>query len=224
MRNPIAVITTIALAMTTGGMLLAAPADKLRIISPRNGALLRPGQTLDVKVTGEGERPMNLFVIGGDVDIAGVNAGPLGKPPWIVPVGISFAINPGKTEIAVTGTTGSGEEMFASVAVDVEPVEIPPVTFLPAAVTIGVGTFCLKLHKEGSEPCFGDLSVIGTYADGTDVILNESTRINFVSQNPSIAAVSGNGAGLVGVSPGVTKLVVFGKYAVDVTVVAPRRR
>jgi hypothetical protein len=165
---------------------------------------------------------MNLFVVGGDADIFGGIGGPVGKAPWIVPVGMRPAINPGKIDIAVTGTTASGKEMFASVVIDVEPVEIPPVTFLPATVTISVGD-CLGLQKDAPFLCFSTLSINGKYPEGTDVILNESTRINFISQNPSIAAVSWNGAGLLGVSPGVTRLVVFGKYGVDVTVLAPRR-
>jgi hypothetical protein len=221
MRNPIAVIATIALAITTGIPLLAAPADELRIISPRNGTLVRPGQILAVTVTGEGE-PRALLVIGGEFDVFGAIAGPLGNPPWIVVFGISLAVNPGKIDLGVMGDTGSGKEMFASVVIDVEPVEIPPVTFSKATITMGVDT-CLKLRENGSFPCIDYLFVNGKYPDGTDVILNESTRINFVSQDPSIAAVSGNGGGLVGVSPGVTKLVVFGKYAIDVTVLGPRR-
>lgn len=128
----------------------------------------------------------------------------------------------------------SGEEVpdaGAVVNVDVEPAEIPAVN-LPPNLTLPVDScIALKFYGDSGEllSCAINFFVSGTYLDGTNVTLNDSSKITFASQDPSIARVwekrssQARLAALVGVSAGKTKLLVFGKYTIDVTVVGQRR-
>jgi hypothetical protein len=205
----------IAAVFATLGLELAAQSAQpsLRILLPANGTVVRPGQKLMVSVTGQGEYP-EILVAGESV--AGIKEAPLGKPPWLIPVEIG-PIDPGKTSFLAVSTTVSGTEVASNkVEIDVEPDEIPPIHFLDQILLVPVGG-CLSLTYEGQ--CVGVwVFIVGKYDDGTEANMNNSTRLNPVSQAPSIAAVSPDGSTLIGVSPGTTKLVVFGKYSIDVRV------
>lgn len=209
MQNPVQIIARLAYIATA---LAAADKPFLRIISPVNGAVVRPGQKLAVKVTGAGEYP-GLGVLGADV-VGGIQA-PMGKPPWIISV--VLPAEPGKTDLSAIGTTLSGIEVESNtVEVDVEPVEIPHAVSLQAVDVMSVGS-CMVVTNESR--CSGLLLMItGTYPDGTIVSLNRSTRLKPVSQSPSIVAVSKDGSTLLGLSKGTAKIVVFGKDAIDIKV------
>jgi hypothetical protein len=209
-------LTWLAAASAAFALLAAAPAGKpfIRIISPANAAVIRPGQKLMVKVTGAGE--FQAVGVLGPVGL-GATAPPFGKQPWIVPFEIPMETDPGKTYFTAIAVTLSGIEIDSKpIEIDVEPAEIPPVSFSQDPIVISVGG-CLSLSNESR--CLGpSLLVSGTYSNGPSVSLNESTRITYVSQAPSIAAVSRDGQSVVGVSPGSTKISVFGKYTVNVKV------
>jgi hypothetical protein len=114
------------------------------------------------------------------------------------------------------GITEEGAEVQSGlINIDVEPVEIPPVKFHPPFVFISFGSWCVGLTNDSFCP---PLLIYGTYPDGTVVSLNRSTRITLSSQAPSIAQISPDHASLLGVSPGSTKVLFFGKYPIDVTV------
>jgi hypothetical protein len=216
-----AMLRTVCFALA--GPLLAGivHGQELRIISPANGTEITPDQELAVEITGEGEF-LNISVApspvgGGDYSIlpAGISA-PSGRPPWVVPLDVPLKTDPQRYTIIAVGLTAAGTQVAsAPVEIDVEPTEIPAVSFFNGPfITLSVKG-CLALNNESGCPPF---LVFGTYPDGTEVNLNWSTRIQFVSQSPAIARISEDGSSLIGVSPGKTKLTVFGKYAVDVTV------
>jgi len=199
----------------------------IRVLSPANGAVVRPGQTLPVRVTGSG----GFIAIGAaNEDVFAVlslpkpdgTLPPLGKPPWTIAVQVPREVV-GKTTLAVFGATRAGIDATTEVTVDVEPAEIPPVTFNHPSVFIPTGE-CVELILGSPGFCLNGPRVLGTYPDGTVVELNRSTRINFTSLNPAVARVTQNGKTLAGISEGSTKLVVFGKYSVDVIVRGPQRR
>jgi hypothetical protein len=208
------------IALVPGGFGIA-PAQQaakpfLRIISPANGAVVRPGQRSMVRVDGSGD--YGAVLVSGEAGLLVEIIPPMGKPPWVVSGEIPLDTELGKTEFTATGTTLSGAQVQSDpIEIDVEPAEIPPVTFTPSALIIPVGS-CVRLSNETRAQCFGDFFVTGTYADGTRVNLNHSTRINFTSQSPAIASMNRDGTVLLGVSPGSTKIVAFGKYTIDVTV------
>ncbi|HXP88869.1 MAG TPA: hypothetical protein VN841_29385 [Bryobacteraceae bacterium] len=210
-------LTGMATVLAAVSLVPAAPADKptLRIVSPANGAVVRPGQKLMVKLTGAGDYVGVL--VGGEVAMGVIDA-PLGKPPWTVLVEFSSETEPGKAQLAALGRTVSGEDVASnSIEIDVEPVEIPPVEFSPSALIIPLGG-CIAVSDEASAVCQPGLRVWGIHADGTRVSLNRSTRIKFVSQSPSVTTLNRDGTALLGLSRGSTKVVVFGKYTVDVAV------
>jgi hypothetical protein len=209
---------------------LAAPPEKpmLRIISPVNGAVVRPGGKLTVKVAGRGEYS-SMSVIGearlGEPWFFRSLVPPvLGEPlarPWEAVLDFPLKMHPGLYSLKASGTAISGGEVESEkINIDLEPPEIPPVTFSQPALRIPVGG-CVTVREGSPHTCEQTLSVFGTYPDGTRVSLNESAKIHCVSQAPTIV-LSKDGV-LVGVSAGTTRIIVLGKYTVDVTVLDPRR-
>jgi len=212
------------------GSSLAAPPEKptLRIISPLNGAVVRPGGKLTVKVTGTGEF-LSITVIGearlGEPWFFRSLIPPvLGEPlarPWDAVLDFPLKMPPGLYTLKAGGSAMSGAEVESDkINVDLEPLEIPPVTFSPRALRIPVGG-CVTIRGGSPHTCLQTLSVFGTYPGGTRVNFNESTKIHCVSQAPSIA-LSKDGV-VVGVSAGSTRIIVLGKYTIDVTVLDGQR-
>jgi len=226
-------LIAIALALGLPGFLLAAPPEKptLRIVSPKNGAIVRPGSRLAVRMAGTGAISA-IFVMGTGEDdgrAGGIGSGSIeapGKPPWVIWVSIPEETDPGLYALGAIGHYESETEgdpnIVDEVQVDVEPAEIPPVTLSQPSLRILVGS-CMSFRDESPRGCLYDFfNLSGTYPDGTRVTLNNSTRLRLVSQAPSIVKVTEDDE-LVGLSPGSMKVVAFGKYTIDVTVVDPRR-
>lgn len=188
----------------------AQPTLSLRIVSPSSNVVVRPGRRLAVTVFAEGTfetvgvsagGPLSEGFLGVDV----IEPKPGHSRVYTFSIQIPKNADPGLYYLTAAATTASGA-MFDSdpVSIDVEPADVPPVTLEPSAITIQVGSSQM-------------LSACSRYADGTEVNLNGSSRINFVSQAPDIAGVDRDGK-VVGRSAGSTKIVVFGKYTVNVTV------
>lgn len=208
----------------------AAPPQKatIHIISPVNGTVLRPGKKLAVKITGRGAlHGVLLTTLSSNGPMSDDVFQPSGKPPWIVPLEIPLSTEPGPYSLVAAsvegalGTAPEGEGVSNEVQIDIEPAAIPPVTFSESAFTIPAIS-CITLFREDSPTCAFHLFITGTYPDGTEVSLHRSTRLDFVSEDPAIVKVWKNGAALVGLSPGSTRISVLGKYTLDVTVL-PRR-
>jgi len=224
------ILARFAILLAICGSLHAAPPREptIRIISPVNGAVVRPGRKLAVKITGRGALPgVLLTTFSAEGPMSDDVFQPLGKAPWIVPLDIPLTTEPGPYSLAavsvtvIQGSAPEGEGESNEVQIDVEPAQFPPLTFSETAFVLPPDT-CITLFREDSPPCAFHLFITGTYPDGTEVSLNRSTRLNFVSQDPSIVKVWKSGAALVGLSPGSTRIDVLGKYTLDVTVV-PRR-
>jgi hypothetical protein len=150
----------IAAVLAIVGSLLAASPEKptLRIISPANGAVVRPGQKLTLKITGRGAfSGVAVFAAayhGGESQI-GINGvvEPMGKPPWLVSLEIPLKTDPGLYSLVAFGTTVSGTEAESKeVNIDVEPVEIPRVTFSWPALVVAVDR-CISLYRQESPDC-----------------------------------------------------------------------
>jgi hypothetical protein len=186
------------------------PRLSLRIVSPSSNALVRPGRKLDVTVIAEGTFETVGVSAGGPLSEGFLGVDLIAPKPshgriYLFSIQIPKNADPGLYYLTAAGTTASGA-MFDSdpISIDVEPADVPPVTLEPSAITLQIGSSQM-------------LSACSKYADGTEVNLNGSSRINFVSQAPDIAGVERDGK-VVGRSAGSTKIVVFGKYTVDVTV------
>lgn len=207
------------------GAPLAAQTEEqaLRIISPANNALVRPGRKLPVKVTGN--RSVSALAITGvpsdcgEANLWSAASVAPEKRVWTVMLDVPLNCDPEKYSIAAVGMTPEGAEVYSGlVTIDIEPVEIPQVSFGLQPVLMPFGGWCISLTSDS--PCGPSLLIWGTYPDGTMVSLNRSTRITYESQDPSIARVNPDKSSLVGLSPGKTKIMVFGKYAIDVTVLS----
>ncbi len=196
----------------------------LRIISPTKDMLVRPGRKVPVKITGSielmalGVWGSSLHGEGSDLNVSSISA-PLGKSPWTVMFDVPLEVDPQQYSIWAMGISTEGVGVRSTeITIDVEPADIPPVTFHPPFVLMPYGGWCVSLTNKSS--CGPPLEIYGKYPDGTEVNLNWSTRITYAPQDPSIARVSRDKSSLFGVSPGKTKVVVFGKYVIDVTVLS----
>ncbi len=219
--GPIRIINRWSLVCVILGVAAIALAQQkakpyLRITSPPNGNVVRPGQRLVVTVVGAGEYP-GVVILGEGLQKPGAIVAPMGNPPWHIPVEIPLNTDLGKTAITATGTTLAGEEVDSdSVQIDIEPVEIPPVKFTESSLFIPLDG-CIGVNSH-APICGQTLLIFGAYPDGTEVSMNQSTRLTFVSKDPSIAYVNAGRDAIVGRSPGTTSIVFFGKYAISATV------
>ena len=85
---------------------------------------------MTVSVTGEGE--YKVMAVLGEVGLLVGFAPPIGRPPLAMPGGVPLDTELGKTEVEAVGYTASGEQVVSDpIEIDVEPTEIPPVTFTP---------------------------------------------------------------------------------------------
>jgi hypothetical protein len=214
--------TTALLLLIHGPSLFAQQKRTLRIVSPVRGAVVRPGHQIAVKIVGRGEFSSILVSAGpsrGGASPIGLNGitAPMGKQPWVVMLDIPLEADPQKYDLLAVGDMPTEAEVLSDpIEIDVEPAEIPPVSFSLPSIVMLFGNWCVGLTDDS--PCAPHLQVWGTYPDGTIVNLNRSTKINFVSKDTSIARISLDGSSLVGGAPGSTTLVVFGKYTIDVVV------
>ncbi len=103
-------------------------------------------------------------------------------------------------------TATSGQVQSAPIYLDIERDD------LPVRVESEQSPFyCWLMH--GPRP----LLLYATYADGTQVSISQSTRITFTSEDPNIASVSKDGT-VVGVHAGSTRILINGKYPINVIV------
>jgi hypothetical protein len=141
------VISRALWAAATVGALYAAPAGRpfLRILSPGNGSVVRPGQKLIVKVAGAGNYSA-VMVQGSEGAVGGIEKS-AGKPPWAIAVSIPPDSEPGKQTLIVMGVETSGTDVMpAEIEIDVEPAQIPPVVFSqPGPLLVPRGSSLLRV-------------------------------------------------------------------------------
>jgi hypothetical protein len=175
----------------------------LRISSPANNTVVRPGQILSAEVTAVG-RFEQVVIIGQD---------PLGfigaltkSSPYRFSIPIPSDLTPGKYTLTANGAIARGVGATSDpIFIDVERPDRPT---------------SLKIEPSNLDMDVGDqsvLRVIGTYANGSEVDLTTSTQTTFVSRMPSVVTVSGDGL-VTAVGPGSTRILINKDFAVEVTV------
>jgi hypothetical protein len=172
---------------------------RLRIDSPRDGAVVAPGDTLQVTVSSPNRtRFIDIVIIMEDpFDTADLGATSL---PAHFAIKIPKDISPGSyTVSAMAGLAGrageDGEMVVAVVEVDVERRE------MPRAIRLGrVGSTPpqLNFEKKGQTR---DIELFGDFGDSDFVDLTESSRVTFESSDAAVATVDTSGT-ITAVGPG----------------------
>jgi hypothetical protein len=172
---------------------------RLRIDSPRDGAVVAPGDTLQVTVSSPNRtRFIDIVIIMEDpFDTADLGATSL---PAHFAIKIPKDISPGSyTVSAMAGLAGrageDGEMVVAVIEVDVERRE------MPRAIRLGrVGSTPpqLNFEKKGQTR---DIELFGDFGDSDFVDVTESSRVKFESSDAAVATVDKSGT-ITAVGPG----------------------
>ena len=169
---------------------------RLRIDSPRDGAVVAPGDTLQIAVSS----PARTRFIGIGV-VMEDSIGPADQEATSLPahfaIKIPKDISPGSyTVSAMAGRAGEdGEMVVAVIEVDVERRE------MPRAIRLGrVGSTPpqLNFEKKGQTR---DIELFGDFGDSDFVDLTESSRVTFESSDAAVATVDTSGT-ITAVGPG----------------------
>jgi len=192
------------LMLTTG---LSVGQQPITIMSPANGTLVTPGQTITIQVaTAPGTSFLAVQVVGQDIGFAP----PLTAPPYSFNLTIPSNVI-GPRNLTALGITSPENGIFSpSVLIDSETEAI--------ATALHLNISQLAFQRTGQRM---PLNVTATFADGTSLDITKSSRISYSSADSSIATVDPNGR-VTAVGPGVTMLNVnYGTLSLRLKVSVP---
>lgn len=161
-----------------GGILAA---QSLKIIEPKEGTEVHPGQTLTVVVEASPPRAFQEVIIVGQGRVGFSKI--LFAPPYRFSLPIPLNVPPRRYTITADGTIKPGEGAHS------EPVEIlVERSDSPLSLTVQPST--LSFRSVGDEV---PLDVIGQFIDFELAHLNESRYVLYTSDDPSVATVTKDG-------------------------------
>ena len=167
---------------------------RLRIDSPRDGAVVAPGETLQVTVSSPNRTRFDgiMIVMEDPFDTGDQEATSL---PARFAIKIPKDISPGSyTVSAVAGLAGragrDGELVVAVIEVDIERRE------MPRAITTRLRQF--HFEKKGET---GRIELVGDFGDSDSVDVTESSHVTFESSDAAVATVDKSGT-VTAVGPG----------------------
>lgn len=185
----------------------------LQIISPVEGTIIAPGQTITVVVSvAPGSSFTELGVVG-DLDIGFSDVKT--APPYEFSLFVQ-KFEAGKAKLTAVAKTSSGSAVFSqSVTINVET---------PAVLTaMKTSPKRIFFRRPGGQ---GSISVTGTFDDGSTLNITRSTRITYTSNDPTVATVSSTGIvtavgpGPIGIPEISTNIIVsYGNKSVNVPVI-----
>jgi hypothetical protein len=172
----------------------------LTVTAPTDGAIVPSGQTLMVTVSATSD-VANVFLMGG---------GPIGLvspasgPPYQFSIPIP-ADTTARTYTLVAAGAASGQMVRSNlVTIDIERPDPP----------VGISTSPVPLRFVGDQ---GQVSVIGTFADGSAADITYSSLTTYACDNPAVATVASDGT-VTAVGAGSARISVNGKWWVPVSV------
>ena len=182
----------LGLVLILGAAATAVRAQTVRITSPADGTLVKPGETLAVTVATSGSFRM-MVVIGQDP--IGFT-GPLMAPPYRFSVQIPSHISPRRYTLTAVGAIEAGKGTTSDpISIDVERPDAP--------VSLTVEPSFLRLEVGGR----GYLRLVATYADTSTADIGQSTLTTCSSDSPDVATVTNDGR-VVAAGPGFAKITV----------------
>jgi hypothetical protein len=199
-------VRIVILSCIFAGFLAAQPS--LRITSPADGTTVHPGESLTVTVEASPPEAAFAAILVGAPDPLGFGE----EDPKARPYRFTFQIPehapPKKYSLTAMGTLAAPPRLIYSNSIDVviERADSPvSITVYPV-----VADFTMDQKRY--------LQVTGLYADKTTADLTQSTRIEYASSDPDVAAVDSQGI-VSPVAPGSAKITVtYGDLKQDVPV------
>jgi hypothetical protein len=175
-----------------GVPLFAAPT--LRITSPAKETVFHPGDTIPITVdTSEATFTAVVIIPHSPLKWSDI----VEAPPYRFSVYVPPDTTPGEYRLTADGVVKPGQIVHSeSIDVDIErpdlPVRIHTEPFAPFELSIGERFV---------------LNIVGTYRDGAEIDLNNSTQTKYISEAPNIVTISSDGL-VTAVSTGSTELVI----------------
>jgi hypothetical protein len=176
MKPGVALIACYALT----GVLAAQPS--LRIISPADGTLVHPGESLTVTVAVSPPDAFPAILVTGPDPIGYGHLVP-GAPPYRFMIQIPEHTPPKKYYLSALGSMKDHAELVSSEVINILIERADSPVSLTVYPVIADFTVDQKSY----------FSVTGVYAGKTRVDLTQSNRIKYVSSNPRIATVQEQG-------------------------------
>ncbi len=182
-------LSCISLACIASTHLVCAQTPAIKIVSPPDGTVVAPGQTVTMEVKVNPMAGITTVSVGGpeELPIVGLAFSPPYRFTFTIPEDM-----PLQRHIFTAGgdTEEDGEIADDSITLDVEKPN--PITSLKTNLHI-------IYMVQPNEP--HTLMVMGTFDDGSKADLTESTRITYTSDNPEVATVNSVGE-ITSVGPG----------------------
>jgi hypothetical protein len=147
----------------------------LQVTSPASGAFVAEGRTLTITLAADPSVQ--------NIDVFAQFPLPAPQPTTSATqftMTLPTNVAPGVYQIGAVGSNSAGDVESAPVLIDVERQDAP--------VSITVNPTSTKLFGIGSQQ---PLQIFGTYADGTNLFLSNSTLTQLVSSNTAVATVTG---------------------------------
>jgi hypothetical protein len=161
--------------------LCQAQDSKLRIVSPREGAIVHTGETFDILVISSANSPFNsVAVISQDPFGMRVSQG---STPAHLSIEVPADIKCGKYSFIAMGIAETGKPVeSAPVEIDIEPGELPSkLMTLYSFVSLTAGMDGIPI------------TILAELSDKTVLDITESSHITFESVNKGVALVDENG-------------------------------
>ena len=180
------------LCCAVAGALLAQPS--LRITSPADGALVTPGQLVNVTVVASGKF-LQVAIIGGDPIGASET---LAVPPYEFTIRIPDRIAPGAYLLTAIGFTAPGQPSYS------EPIGLQAEEPDDAPIRIKVDSPVLEVSVGNNAE---HLTAYGVFPGGQSVVINGSKHTSFTSSATGVATVDYRGF-VTPVAPGSAKIII----------------
>ena len=175
------VIAAAFLGLAPSTLTLMAQQTSLQIVSPTDGSLVSPGQTISVSVTSPAGISFTRVTVVGEQPIwlSGVATSVPAQFSVVIPQGIS----PGAYLLTAMGTTSAGT------LVESDPIEVMVErSDLPTSIKTQPSRFIFQVAGQQSS-----LGVTATFLDGSVSDVTSSSHTAFVSSNPAVTTVDSRG-------------------------------
>ncbi len=181
----------------------SAQGTSLHFVSPAEGTVVRPGQTITITVAADsslekvvllGQRPLGVGQVlsGGAPGIVARGRGDLQPLQFMIQV--PAQIQPGMYRVTAMGRTSDGDIESEALSLDVERLQEP--------VRIWAEPSLIRLTHAGERI---PLRVLGAFADDSKEELTKSRKTTFTSADPHVATVDSTGM-VTAVGPGKTTI------------------
>ena len=142
---------------------------------------MNPGQTFTVTVTSPAGQTFNVVGVLGEDFIGFAGSSPTLPAQFQIRFRRMLCFR--KYLVSAVGSTGSGEPIITSIAIDVQRQD------LPSAIRADIAQLEFRVQGEGAQA-----GIRATFSDGAVLDATRSTNMTFVSSNPNVAEIDAYGS------------------------------